>query len=235
MFSEETNQTEENYLGKLTAEKGEQWKDPEVIAKGYVNAQEYIKDLERQTEELREDLTKNEYSKTLLDELRSKATETSTSAPETKDGSANEIDTKSSSSDIDLESLINEALTKREAENSTAQNHRTVDTELVKLFGTDHEKVVLEKGSELGMSREELKSLAGRSPSAFLTLMGQPAQKETNQSTQSSVNTENFTKQGGIRNWDYYAEMRKADPKRYHSPKVQREMLEDRKALGDKF
>jgi hypothetical protein len=49
---------QDSYLQKLVETKGENWKDPEVLAKGKLEADGYIKNLEAQLEEMREDLKK---------------------------------------------------------------------------------------------------------------------------------------------------------------------------------
>ena len=51
----------ESYLQKLVEAKGENWKDPEVLAKGKLEADGYIKTLEEQLAQMREDLKKQEY------------------------------------------------------------------------------------------------------------------------------------------------------------------------------
>src|SRR6056297_4025889 len=69
----QTFETEESYVKKLVEARGEKWQDPEVIAKGKFEADKHIKEIERQLEELRGDLTKNEYAKQLLETLQGKA------------------------------------------------------------------------------------------------------------------------------------------------------------------
>jgi hypothetical protein len=65
-----------SFVERLVASKGEQWNDPEVIAKGKVEADDHIKSLEQQLKDLREDLGKQDYSKQLLETLQqSKAQE----------------------------------------------------------------------------------------------------------------------------------------------------------------
>jgi len=68
-----TAEQQESYLAKLVATKGENWKDPEVLAKGKLEADGYIKNLEDQLTQMREDLQKQDYAKTLLEELQTKA------------------------------------------------------------------------------------------------------------------------------------------------------------------
>ena len=53
--------SQESFLDKLVQAKGENWKDPEVLAKGKLEADGYIKNLEDQLSQMREDLKKQEY------------------------------------------------------------------------------------------------------------------------------------------------------------------------------
>ena len=60
---------QESFLDKLVQAKGENWKDPEVLAKGKLEADGYIKNLEDQLSQMREDLKKQEYKNEVLDQL----------------------------------------------------------------------------------------------------------------------------------------------------------------------
>ena len=46
---------QESFLDKLVQAKGENWKNPEVLAKGKLEADGYIKNLEDQLSQMRED------------------------------------------------------------------------------------------------------------------------------------------------------------------------------------
>ena len=46
---------QESYLQKIVETRGENWKDPEVLAKGKLEADAYIKNLEAQLANMRED------------------------------------------------------------------------------------------------------------------------------------------------------------------------------------
>ena len=59
---------QESFLDKLVQAKGENWKDPEVLAKGKLEADNYIQQLEEQNRQLREDLGKNDYAAQVLEE-----------------------------------------------------------------------------------------------------------------------------------------------------------------------
>ena len=73
---------QESFLDKLVQAKGENWKDPEVLAKGKLEADGYIKNLEDQLSQMREDLKKQEYKNEVLDQLQTKAAESTAATNE---------------------------------------------------------------------------------------------------------------------------------------------------------
>ena len=140
--SAETTQTEQNaeqttsetppqesFVQKLVEAKGENWKDPEVLAKGKLEADGYIKTLEEQLAQMREDMNKQDYQAQILEQLQNKAAETTTANPATPNdnGSTETQDTTASLSENDLESLVEKTLVKREQDAVIKQNLSQVD------------------------------------------------------------------------------------------------------------
>lgn len=230
---------QESYLAKLVAQRGENWKDPEVLAKGKLEADTYITTLEEQIAQMREDLSKQEYSKQLLDQLQNKATESTTvnsaMANNKNDGSASEGNTKPEVSEESLKSLVEQTLTQREKEATVKQNLLVVEEELKKSFGTEASAYVQNKAKELGLSLKRMEELAAESPTAFFNLIGEP-KKSFTPMVQGSVRTEGVNMQAsGERNWEYYQKLRRENKQLYYSPKTQQQLLADKKRLGAKF
>lgn len=231
-------ETEESYVKKLVEARGEKWQDPEVIAKGKVEADNHIQELERQLEELRGDLSKNEYAKTLLETLQGKAgapTSPNTVEAQQKETEGSAADQNTTGEAGDLESLVEETILKREQQQTAQQNLSQVQDTLKEAFGTEANKVVQERAKELGMSLDRLQELATESPSAFMRLIGEAPAGEKNPTPSSSVNTTAKFNQSNERNWNYYQELRRTNPKQYYSPKVQNSLVQDRERLGDRF
>jgi len=209
-----------------------------VIAKGKVEADNHIKELERQLEELRGDLSKNEYAKQLLETLQGKAeaptsSKTVDAQQQQSEGSAADQNTTGDAGD--LESLVEETIRKREQQQTAQQNLTQVNETLTEAYGTEASKVVKERAQELGMSLERLQEIAAESPSAFMRLVGDSPAVEKNPTTTSSVNTTAAFNRSGERNWNYYQDLRRSNPKQYYSPKVQNQLAQDRVNLGDRF
>lgn len=235
-----TTEQQESYLAKLVATKGENWKDPEVLAKGKLEADGYIKNLEDQLAQMREDLQKQDYAKTLLEELQTKATSPTNVKPAVANNNNNggtntEGNTQPQVSEDILKSLVEQTLTARERDNTVKQNLALVDQELEKTYGTEAPQVVQQKAQELGLSVKRLQELASESPTAFFNLIGEP-KKSFQPIVSGTVRTEGVNMQASTeRNFDYYQKLRRENKSLYYTPKVQRQMMDDAARLGGKW
>lgn len=228
---------QESFVQKLVEAKGENWKDPEVLAKGKLEADGYIKTLEDQLAQMREDMKKQDYQAQILEQLQNKATE-STAVNNEVPNNNGDINTQNTTAAVDeetLKSLVEQTLTQREKDNTVQQNLSQVDKELESSFGTEAAATVQKKAQELGMSMDRLRDIAAESPSAFFTLIGQP-QKTFSPMVQGSVRTEGVNMQASTeRDWSYYQKLRRENRNLYYSPKVQQQMFQDKARLGEKF
>ncbi len=235
----QTQEQQESYLARLVQAKGENWKDPEVLAKGKLEADGYIKNLEEQLKQLREDLGKQEYSKQLLDQLQNKATQPVSVNPVVANNNNGSTSTDGTTppqvSEDTLKSLVEQTLTQRDRDNTVRQNLAIVDEELQKAYGTEAPVVVQTKAKELGLSVKRLQELASESPAAFFNLIGEP-KKAMAPIVQGTIRTEGVNMQASSEhNWDYYQNLRRTNKQLYYSPKVQRQLMEDKQRLGAKF
>lgn len=233
----EANETEtqESFVAKLAQERGEKWSDPEVIAKGKIEADNYIKQLEAQLEEMRGDLSKQDYAAQLLEQLQGKAPDSPTEpvVSNNERGATEENTTPEVSEDV-LKSLVEKTLTEREAANTKQQNIDLVSQQMTEKYGTEAAARVQSKAEELGLSAERMEELAAESPSAFLALIGEPpAQAPT--MTRGSVNTSGLGQASSERDFGYYQKMRRENRSLYYTPKIQQQMMEDRMRLGNRF
>lgn len=239
--AEQTQQVtapQESYLQKLVEAKGENWKDPEVLAKGKLEADGYIKTLEEQLAQMREDLKKQEYKEQVLEQLQNKAADTTAAknGVPNNNGSVEGQNTTGNLSEEDLKSLVEKTLSQREKENLVKQNLAQVDKALEDSFGTEAMAVVQKKAQELGVSLERMKDIAAESPNAFFALIGEKPRQPFNPMIQGSVRTEGVNMQASTeRNWSYYQKLRRENKNLYYTPKVQQQLMEDKMRLGDNF
>lgn len=227
-------QTQEDWLAKIVEVKGEAFKDPQVLAKSKLESDNYIKQLESQLTDLRTELSKEEAAKKLLAELQSRRQDpNANSVP--KQGETNPSDTKPVLSEDEIQRLVEETLSKREQANSAQQNAKMVQDQLTQKYGTEAKVHVEKKAQELGMSFERLSALAAESPSAFMTLIGEP-KTEFKAPVQGTINTAagNYSNPSE-RNWDYYQNLRRTNKTLYFNPKTQQQMMQDKMRLGDRF
>ena len=227
-------QTQEDWLAKIVEVKGEAFKDPQVLAKSKLESDNYIKTLETQLTDLRTELSKEEASKKLLAELQSRRQDpNANSVP--KQGETNPSDTKPELSEDVIQRLVEETLSKRETTQTAKQNAKMVQDQLVQKYGTEAKTHVEKKAQELGMSFDRLSTLAAESPTAFMSLIGEP-KPEYKPPVSGTINTAagNYSNPTE-RDWNYYQNLRRTNKQLYFNPKTQQQMMQDKMRLGDRF
>jgi len=234
---EQATPIQESFLDKLVQAKGENWRDPETLAKGKLEADGYIKNLEDQLANMREDMKKQDYQSEILTQLQNKATETSAVNPEVPNDntSVNTQNTTGAVNEEDLKSLVEKTLNQRELQAKVQTNLELVDKELEGSFGTEAKAQIEKKATELGMSIDRLREIAAESPNAFFALIGEN-KRPVDPMVSGSVRTEGVSMQPSTeRNFDYYQKLRRENRNLYYSAKTQQQMFEDKARLGDKF
>ena len=234
---EQATPIQESFLDKLVQAKGENWRDPETLAKGKLEADGYIKNLEDQLANMREDMKKQDYQSEILTQLQNKATETSAVNPEVPNDntSVNTQNTTGAVNEEDLKSLVEKTLNQRELQAKVQTNLELVDKELEGIFGTEAKAQIEKKATELGMSIDRLRDIAAESPNAFFALIGEN-KRPVDPIVSGSVRTEGVSMQPSTeRNFDYYQKLRRENRNLYYSAKTQQQMFEDKARLGDKF
>ena len=222
--TQEATPPQDSFLSKLVEAKGENWSNPEVLAKGKLEADTYIQTLETQLTQMREDLKKKEYQEEVLEQLQKKATDSTA----VNNGAPN-------NNNSNTESLVEKTLTERDKDSVVKQNLRLVNEEMEKSYGTDATTKIQEKARELGMSFERMQEIASESPNAFFSLIGEP-KKDFRPMVQGSVRTEGVNMQASTeRDWSYYQNLRRDNRSLYYTPKIQRQLMEDKGRMGDRF
>jgi hypothetical protein len=230
---DQVTQTTDSFVAQLVGE-GKKFKDVESLAKGKLEADRHIGEITKTLDELRAELAKQDYAKSLLEQM-SKGSDAGAEQPSSNTTSpSNTENTTQSASDI--ESLVEKVITAKEKNRTVSQNLSVVSEEMEKKFGDKAGQILKSKSTELGMSLDRLKEIAAESPTAFFQLIGVSAQRpQVATVTQSSVRSENFNPNSQDRDFDYYQKLRKENRSLYYSPKIQNMMLQDRDRLGSKF
>ena len=227
--SDQTNENQD-FVKQVVEAKGEAWADPQTLAKGKLEADKFIDELQTQIKNLESAVDKQDYTKELLAKLEEGK------APQ-PNGVQEPENTTPKFDEEQIKSLIQSTLTQTQQDQIKNSNLQKADEKLTEAYGTEAAAAVEKRSKELGLTKERLQEIAADSPDAFMSLMGQTPTKEASPTVPNGkLNTSADSFSGTrTRNWQFYNELRKSDPRTYRSASVQKQMLADRIALGDNF
>lgn len=228
---------DKRYLDELVGE-GKKYSDPEALAKSRIHADNHISQLEKDNEELRQELQKRLGVEEVYERIRQERKETpepTNQEPTTFSGEQTSSTPEISLSDV--KSLVQQAVNEHISVGQQASNKEFVMAELQKRLGDNYQTVMRDRAKALGESTEDLSALAMSKPKMFLELMapqtGRPHQPDPGV---PRTHTNSGAPAGSmVRNEAYYANMRKTDPQRYHSKAVRVQMMNDAIQLGDAY
>jgi hypothetical protein len=229
------DETIESYVEKLVAEKGETWKDPEVIAKGKYESDRFISDLQRQIAELQKDMEESskvdELMQMVKDLKAEKPIDGEKSLEKTHDETSPELDAEK------LKALIESHVSERETQTTRQKNLAEADKVLMEKYGESAGRTLSARAAELGMTVDELKEQAARNPKAFFRLIGidAPSAKDSTLVGTTKRSEAGVISDAGKRNFAYYQNLRRENKSKYHSVAVQSQMFKDKEAMGPAF
>src|SRR5882762_730702 len=220
------------------------WKDKskEEILEAKINSDLFIKtknaqfdDLKKDYLELRERQQASADLKDLLDQMKKDRLNPDTSTNQQTNNQTGPLKPE------DLESLVSkqvsEKLTEHQRTLQQAENFRSVQVKLKEALGDDYQNAYKHRLDTLGISREYADELAKNHPSVFIKTFDLDAQRAV--SNQAPPRTQqrqtSFAPNTPKRDWNYYQELKKTNPKIYLDPKIAIQMHDDAIALGDAF
>lgn len=228
-------ETEETLRASLTQKWNEKFPnaDPELI-RSKVDSDVYIKFRDRQMDELRTDLMKaqEEIQKgKAIDDLLTQLNQREPAPPVNTPPKENTPPPSLSLNDVDKWYAD-----KKRAE-IESQNFSAVQNKLMERFGQRAGDFLQEQAQTLGLTKEEVNSLAKKSPEAFYRTMGlnQQGQDLFMAPPRSDSRPSTFAPQPVKRDWNFYQDMKAKNSKQYWDPKTQLQMHRDAEALGDAF
>jgi len=161
---------------------GKKYASAEDALRSVPHAQKHIQTLEAEMAELKEELSKRKTTQELLDELKS----------ETRQPVENTTQEAGLNEDA-IMSLVNQTLQRNEQTKTAKANADSVAKSFQSKYGSEAETVYNKLAGELGMSTQQLNSLATSSPSVVLRLAGLTDSAPANVAKSSgSVNTESL-------------------------------------------
>lgn len=234
MFSDETivedNASEEITLDTLVGE-NQKYKTPDDLAKAYANADAAIL---RQKAELAE-LRAADKVKTDLLEAQLKRT----NSPEERKPVANEHreqEVPQKAETPNISELVREELLNASEEKRRADNINRATDSMTNHFGSiaKAQDAIKRRAAELNVSFEWLRDVASDSPAAFFASMGiTPSARSSSTPGYSNEVVLDRINNAGLKNFKYFDEIRKSNPKSYYSPEMQRQVLSSLNELGE--
>lgn len=222
-----------SYLAELVGE-NKKFKDAEAVAKGKYEADRYIEIQNKRFDEIRdENISLREENKAkakledLIEEYKSLA---STATPQGKEV------TQPATKPDDIRKLVSEEVTQLRRQDQERINLESVQAKLKEQLGDNFSNVVRERIRNIGLSEQDFHDWARKSPTAVLNAIGvnDTVKKETFQTPPQTTRTfKPVTEQK--RDWNYYQELKKNDPKVYYDKSIMNQMLEDAERLGPDF
>lgn len=223
--SSQQNNESASHLDTLVGD-GKKFKTVEDLAKGKVESDRFIEQLQSELDGLRSDLATRARLEDLLDQIEPK---------QNTNSGGNQAPRNDSTPAPDIEKLIENTLTRRERERTIAENILEAKTRLQEIYGSEYVQKLEARAQQLGMTPQELDELAAKSPKALLALVTpQPKGQGTYTPPASAINAP-LNSEGGVRNWAYYQRIKAANATQYWSPKVQNQMHKDAIAQAEDF
>lgn len=233
--TEPNNSTDSSFLNQVVGE-GKKYANVEELAKGSLNGDQFITQLQEEGAGLRVELDKRLNAEDMVQQIKREREEALAASATTQENTTSQLDEGS------LTKLISTVLDNKSSQEVATANLQTADAKMKEHYGADKAQEVMQaKANELHMSIKDVTDLAAKSPSAFFNVMGISGTKDQTVPTtsQSTVNTSAMTEmntsnvqQGTDK---YYSALRKANPSKYFTPKIQNQLFKDRVEKGQAF
>lgn len=206
-----TNDEQEISVDTLVGD-GKKFADINALAKAKIEADRYIARLEAEAAEMRQEVTK----KLTLDEIM---TQIKSAQPPVHPSTPQEPRTPVADTP-DIETVVQSAIEKKEAEARKKRNLDLVSSKLEEKYGQDANLNINKKAKELGMNVSDLQKIATENPAVFFKLMDfdrTPVSAPT-PAPRSGMNLPPAT--GGVRDSAYYEKMRRQNPEQFRTPET---------------
>lgn len=224
-------QIEGNPYETLVGE-GKKFKTPEDLAKAKLESDSFINKLKGELQEMRTELQSRLTLEEMMDKIRSQE------PPAGEMQNTTQQEPGPSESTNDLEQRVRKLLEEERSKESRERNIKTVRDTLKQRFGADYNNRLKSLAQSLEVSESFLTDMAGKSPQAFIALVEGSSKTDTSPSgapPRSSMDVNHSMNEASRKNWAYYSNLRKQDPRSYFSAKVQAEIHKEAMRQGPKF
>ena len=213
---------------------GKKYADEKALALSRVHADRHIAFVESENAEMRNEILRLKQEanagaklQELLDKLDSQ--QQLTSREQTPH--SNE-DIKPALKLDEVESLVSSKIQQHEQQRREQDNYNQVKAKLTERFGNNFKTVLKDKSDALGLSDEEVNTMARKNPNLFIKTFDLNAQSETFQ-TPPRTSGIFSPKLPQKRNWNYYQDLKKKTGAWDKATRLQ--MEKDAQALGEAF
>jgi hypothetical protein len=217
------------------------WKDKpaDELLNAKAESDLYIKTMERRMDEMRNDLlaAKNDTQtranlEDLLNQLNSAREQPQREQPHAIEDQPKPLNVE------DIDKLVTDRMQQHRLREIETSNFNAVQKRLNERFGQNTANVLKEQASTLGLSDEDVNSLAKKSPEAFFRVMGLNEQ-QTGNNFQAPPRTDrrmdSYVPKTVKRDYAYYQELKKTQPMLYLDPKIAVQMHNDAMEQGEAF
>jgi len=148
-------------------------------------------------------------------------------------------DTRAAYDPKQVESLVSSEFQKLKQTEKEEANYRLVQDKLKSRLGNNYKTTLKEQANTLGLTDDEVNSMARRNPNLFIKTfdLDAPLNNDSFQTPpRSNTRSDNFapsTKEK--RTWSYYLDLKSKDPLAWHNKKIAVQMEKDAQALGKDF
>lgn len=214
------------------------WKDKprEELELAKAESDLYIKTLERQKDEMRNDLLKKNEdlnARTNLEDL----IERLNSQPSLSPQSPRDNTEKPAINPDEIELRILKTIENNKLKEIENANLLQVQNKLKDRFGQHTSEILKEQADTLGLSEKDVNDLAKKSPEAFFRMLGLDQAKDTTNIAppRNERRNDSFVPKSQKRTWTWYQDLKTKNPNEYWSPKTQLQMHKDAETLGSTF
>ena len=227
-----------DYLAELVGE-NKKFKTVQDLARGKYEADLTIELRNRREDQLRQDYLQLKADYEARAKLEDLIDQYKTPQQSSNDSTLKVNDDKQPPYNPDeIKNFTKQAVQEIEQERKRDTNFNLVKEQLTERFGEDYKTVLSKQAKDLNLSADYIDDLARRSPTAFFKTMGLDQTSTENFQTppRNSQRSDNFKPTAAKkRTWNYYQEMKKAQPDLYRDPKTAVQMVRDYEELGTAF
>lgn len=237
VFDQEDDQ--KDYLAELTGPGGKfdrtkyasEQEMYQAIAKSNVHGSRTIAQRNTEFDELRETLfakTAEADTAAKLDELIKKLENRGNDRDTTNNQNVGDVNLPPELDPKKIEDIVSAKLQEIEVKRTETTNMNTVDARLREEYGDNAPKILKDKMNTLGISNEDLKFLAKKSPEAVFNALGLNQQREAfTPVPRGNIRSDSFKPEVTTRDAVYWEKMRNENPKEYFSQKNSVQRLQD--------